>query len=334
MILNATFVRHEEPNLHSNMTTCTDWTTTRWNTLALYLKSWQEIIDNKIILVHKRDKRSAASICTVKSIECSPLESSKHVRWIGNETTIQKEPNTSSVTPKKEENRISVLEKVKKVKRIKKLHTTNGHQRAIENITSVGNLLSSDYVDLVLDLYRINCVANIFIAGAYTTSLIRLEENTNNWRTFGRLFRNNNAIEKMDGVYYIIPTFTGSNDSGHWLVNVVWWEANQGRGFTLDSLGRGGVEKSLIQNKVKEFFGTNLFTAWDEIQCVRQTENECGPRMLQAIKTLSTKVDSLMEFESLVLDAANFFDLRRGESRNIAVRNKVGDYLRGQQSDT
>jgi len=137
----------------------------------------------------------------------------------------------------------------------------------------------------------------------------------------------------MDGVY-IIPTFTGSNESGHWLVNVIWWEANQGRGFTLDSLGRGGVEKSLILNKLKEFFGPNLFTDWDEIQCVRQTENECGPRMLQAIKTLSTEVDSLMDFESLVLDAANLFDLGRRESRNVAVRNKVGEYLRKQQSDT
>jgi len=82
------------------------------------------------------------------------------------------------------------------------------------------------------------------------------------------------------------------------------------------------------------FFRTNLFTDWDEIQCVRQTENECGPRMLQAIKTLSTEVDSLMEFELLVVDAANLFDLRRGESRNVAVRNKVGEYLRRQQSDT
>jgi len=73
-----------------------------------------------------------------------------------------------------------------------------------------------------------------------------------------------------------------------------------------------------------------------EVQAFRKKDEKekYGPRMLQAIKTLSMEVDSLMEYESLVLDAANLFDLGRRESRNVAVRNKVGEYLRKQHSDT
>jgi len=72
----------------------------------------------------------------------------------------------------------------------------------------------------------------------------------------------------------------------------------------------GGAEKLTIQNKIREFFGTDLITEWSEIQCVRQTRVECWPRMLQAIRTISTEVDTLMEFESLILEAANLFELR------------------------
>lgn len=85
---------------------------------------------------------------------------------------------------------------------------------------------------------------------------------------------------------------------------------------------------------MKEFFGYNLVTEWDEIECVRQTENECGPRMLQAIRTISTEVESLMEFESLVLEAANLFELDMRESLNVSVRNKVGEYLKNKRTHT
>ena len=52
--------------------------------------------------------------------------------------------------------------------------------------------------------------------------------------------------------------------------------------------------------------------------------------MLAAIETISTDVNSLKEFEALVLEAANLFELRNnGENRSLneIVRGKMGDYL-------
>lgn len=213
-IFNDEFIQQAKEIPENSISNCAEWSTIRWKTLAQNLKNWQDIVDNKKPLVHRREKRKAVSIGNIDSKEYIPVEKSKNLLWNNKDLTADRNQKSIQKITCNAEYENNIPEKDKGSKRIKKLHRFNGHQRAIEDITSVGDLLSSDYVDMVIDLYHNDCGTSIYIAGAYTTSLIRLEEDSNNWKALCRLFRNIRALNKNDGVY-IIPTFTGDINSGH-----------------------------------------------------------------------------------------------------------------------
>ena len=325
-IFSISFLNSNEETDTPNKYKSQDWTVERWGKLKESLPKWEELLENNTVIrnnIYNKKK--------VRDIEDEETEP-ELLHTVKGEKNMDLAENTKYTTVCKKTKRhpnSSNLLKTNNYKRIKKLHHSNKYQIALEQIVSVGELLSSDYVDIMLDAIRRNSGNQTYIAGAYTSSLMALESDNTIWRPLGRLFRDNRARDKEDGVY-IIPSFTGSINSGHWLVNAVWWEGNEGKGFTLDSLGCGGREKDIIRHRIESSFGGNKIVAWNEIQCIRQLENECGPRMLAAIETISTDVNSLKEFEALVLEAANLFELRNnGENRSLSeiVRGEMRDYL-------
>ena len=317
-------VKENEPGILGK--TC--WTIGAWKNLEENLSKWKDL------LVYKIPSENIIKTKRVRTPDLDLLEISKDTKRFKAEILTKEVEKYSFDIPqiahlKRTRHNNTIGETSNNAcKRLKKLHRSNGCQRALEQITSTGELLSSDYAELVLDAIRNNCGEHTYIAGAYASSILALETNNSAWRPFGRLFRNNRARNKENGIY-ILPTFTGNSKAGHWLVNAVWWKENEGTGFTLDSLECGGTEKATIRKRIEDSFGCNNMIEWNEIQCVRQVELECGPRMLWAIENISAEVNSLVEFEALILEAANLFNLREGGrgSINDLVRRKVGNYL-------
>ena len=95
-----------------------------------------------------------------------------------------------------------------------------------KEIAEYGNLLSDQGADTILDIIWYSCNINAFVTCAFTTANLNLGQFTE-WIEIRRLFCNNGATEKNNGLY-IIPSFMGKSNSGHWYLNAAWWSNNTG----------------------------------------------------------------------------------------------------------
>ena len=118
-----------------------------------------------------------------------------------------------------------------------------------------------------------------FIASSFFTTFIN-EAGGTLWHNIGRFFRNNIAANRGDGLY-IIPSFFGGDDCGHWIVNMILIQNGRARGFALDSLGTHyNPNKSLVRRRIMEGFNINSLLDWLDIPILLQTELECGSRCI------------------------------------------------------
>jgi len=192
-------------------------------------------------------------------------------------------------------------------------------------ITTPNTWLTDEPVCIIIDHIRQNANKGIYIAGAFTSNIIRLDTN-NTWRNLGRFFNNHEAKSKHDGIY-IIPTFTGSNTAGHWLVNLIRLHHNTAQGYTLDSLNNSSCSENVnIQLRIQEFFQQETWLGWHSISCKPQTEVECGPRMLWVIHTISHGNTMDTTFSDLLQPASLLYQ-SSPENTALYIRRKVGTLL-------
>ena len=93
-----------------------------------------------------------------------------------------------------------------------------------KEISCSNQLLTDQGADRILDIIRLSCTNSKFVACAFSSGILNLGPCTE-WIELGRLFRNNAARRKGNGIY-MIPSFMGTANCGHWYLNVVWWHNN------------------------------------------------------------------------------------------------------------
>ena len=307
---------------NSNEQQETVWHIRKWGRLEKAINLWQDILQDKEFKL-KDEKQKETKLRETGEIDTDNIE---------NKVTYQnifaplESNNKKDLKRKPEEEAPSNPKQLKRKKRTFEWQVKGKFATAFNEIDTSGNLLSSDWVELVLDIIRRGGKENVFIATVYTTSFILRDRNNNEgWRMFGRLFKCRQARSKSNGIY-IVPSFMGANDLGHWFVNMVIWRNNRGIGYTLDSLNSNDNEKEIIRNKIVGYFGQNYIQDWKSIHCLRQTEVECGPRMLLAILQIYERVGE-NNVEDTLDKIANLDDIQ-DSNKARAVRSIVGEYLK------
>jgi len=90
---------------------------------------------------------------------------------------------------------------------------------------------------------------------------------------------------KPDGIY-LIPTFSGATESGHWYAIILEKRGRNKKGFIIDSLGTGNTNNSIIR-KITDAFNPGRGTCeWYAPQSIRQQGVECGPRTVCTLETI------------------------------------------------
>ena len=108
-------------------------------------------------------------------------------------------------------------------------------------------------MDCVVSLLRNIANRNTFISSSFITEYLRHQGGTE-WNRIGRLFHNNTAMGRGDGLY-ILPAFSSSAGVGHWSVTLVLIQNGIACGYALDSLGTNyGPEKTEIRQNVMQGF--------------------------------------------------------------------------------
>ena len=145
--------------------------------------------------------------------------------------------------------------------------------------------MSDSIIDNAVSLLRKVSNRNTFIASSFFSTFISQPGGTS-WPSIGRFFRNPIAFNRGDGLY-LIPSFYGGEDFGHWFVNFIHMVNGQATGYTLDSLGTGyNHNKSLLRQQIMSGFGINSLRNWIDVPILLQTELECGPRCVWNIALL------------------------------------------------
>ena len=180
-------------------------------------------------------------------------------------------------------------------------------------------------MDATVNILRRLANGNTFIASSYFTSYLYHPEGTN-WMYIGRLFNNPIALNRGDGLY-IIPSFVGASDFGHWYVNLVHIQVGQARGYALDSLGTNyGPWKSYIRQKIMHGFSIPSLQYWSDIPILLQTELECGPRSIWNMLILCIARNHHITLNNIFTQIRTLGGISRLESSNI-VRNDVHSFL-------
>jgi len=192
-------------------------------------------LDDKPPSIKKSRKRK--SPCVPKTTTISTITSKRTNRLFvkiedPNEENINSSKNKKAV--------INLIEDDKKTKM--RIQRSRLNYDPSKEISEHKNLLTDQGADIILDIIRHSCTNhNTFIACAFATGILSLGP-CNNRIELGRVFRNNGARNKANGLY-IFPLFMGNARSGHWFLNVVWWSDNSGKGWTIDSLQNNITEE-------------------------------------------------------------------------------------------
>ena len=134
-------------------------------------------------------------------------------------------------------------------------------------------------MDCAVSFLRRIARRDIVIASSFFSPLIRGTRGTS-WNNIGRLFQSSLAINREDG-FYIIPSFTGLEEFGHWYAIIVVIRSGKAVGYSLDSLGtRYSRKKSEVRMNIMTGFGITHLRDWIDIPIMLQTEVECGARCI------------------------------------------------------
>ena len=184
-------------------------------------------------------------------------------------------------------------------------------------------LLSDNTMASAVSFLRTLANRNTFIASNYITELIRQNGGTN-WARIGRLFRNNIALNRGDGLY-ILPAYSGSSKKGHWIVILIQIQNGIAIGFSLDSLGTSygsdQSEKSKIRKKIMLGFRIPNLQHWRDIPILLQTELECGPRCIWNMTLICLARNNHIGLDSIFQKLSNL----GGIPRNISARQIRND---------
>jgi len=205
----------------------------------------------------------------------------------------------------------------------KNIRLNRANTDLFHEIENPGRLLSDTWAGNLVKHFRNYNNNQVFIAGEFTSQIL-MSSNSCSWREIGRLFRNNNALHKGQGTY-IVPSFIGSRESGHWYLNVIHWNGISGKGYTLDSMNISScLEKDGIKKRIVDCFGGQEQCIWEDVPCVEQTELECGPRMLWYIHSITKERSPITDADSVIRGIAQLNMFNNSIYSAAIIRREVG----------
>ena len=131
-------------------------------------------------------------------------------------------------------------------------------------------------MNCAVSLIRTFTNRDTYIATLYLTQLLH-QSGGIAWDRIGRLFNHTVAINRGDG-FYLIPSFIGDSNFGHWYVILIQISQGQACGYTFDSFGtHNGPAKLTVRNKIMLGFDIPDNRRWIDIPTILQTELKRGP---------------------------------------------------------
>ena len=195
-------------------------------------------------------------------------------------------------------------------------------------LSTVRNNEKYEAVHIAITFLRTILNATTYISSSFFTALIRHRDGTT-WGRIGTYFRNDNAINRRDG-FYIIPSFSGSRTFGHWYLNLIHISDGRAKGFTIVSLGTSyGEEKEHIWNKLCEGFTIDANSEWNDIDCIHQTELECGARTIWNMSLLCIGLRRHIPLPLILEKNQSIDDIPREEAA-VRIRREVTTILQDQ----
>ena len=189
---------------------------------------------------------------------------------------------------------------------------------------------------------RLKAPQHTYIAVPSATSIISDLAMEFLWEDFAIMFRSEEVCKKKPNGTYLIPIFSGTNDSGHWSFVAVHKEFNQRRMWVMDSLGTGHMGAPVMKIIKKAFSSGRLKCRFMEVKCRTQMEVECGPRTISGMVSICnslTKGESIDaaiskgSLETPIPNGYDPYDFRRkaaewvretDESRNQHEQREIG----------
>jgi len=154
-------------------------------------------------------------------------------------------------------------------------------------------------IEVIRDKYE---EANVFVAFPEAAQIILSWNPNEGWFRFTRIFYSTQVCHRNpNGLYNIIPIFSGETTLGHWLVIAIEKNRRRQVAVILDSLGTGSLNTPIV-NLVSQAFQPNTRgrVIWRNPECKRQTGIECRARTMYAMDSLAKAYHEKVDFEENV----------------------------------
>jgi len=143
--------------------------------------------------------------------------------------------------------------------------------------------LSGQAIKHAVEVIRDRHTPNVYIAHSDAYLTIESWEINLGWSNFARIFSSQRVLDQKPMGIYMIPMFTGSNNSGHWNTIVIEKRRNCCQGWVIDSLGSSELNRQLKEKIHRAFLPGRGRFIWTTHTSRNQTECECGPRTILAL---------------------------------------------------
>ena len=192
--------------------------------------------------------------------------------------------------------------------------------------------MSDSIIDNAVSLLRKTANRNTFIASSFFTAFI-CQPGGSSWHRIGQFFQHQIAYNRGDGLY-IIPSFYGGDNFGHYYVLLIHIENGEARGFSMDSLGTSyNDKKSLIKHHIMVGFDIFSNRHWQDIPILLQTELECGARCIWNMTLIVEAYKKHFLLHQIFEKIKTMGNISRAESAKIA-REDVFDIISTQSGST
>jgi len=192
-------------------------------------------------------------------------------------------------------------------------------------------LVGSDAIQLAIMNLRMKAPNSTFIGNAATSKVILTCRSNRNWLNFAPCFGTTSGLNKPHGIY-LLPLFSGPSDYGHWTLGVVEKQKKYCRAWMIDSLGKGDAIGELADTIKKLFSRARVPCKWIPTSSIPQSENECGPRMLQSMAIICDvikeggTIENAIDRSSLMGDSRLNYDpttIRENAANLMSVSEEI-----------
>ena len=187
--------------------------------------------------------------------------------------------------------------------------------------------MSSRIMDRAISKIRTEAPDNVFVGVTSSTRFIDNCKHDVPWEDFAVIFRSKSVILKKPHGIYLIPFFTGSDMSGHWSLIVVSKSFKQRKIWVIDSLGRGNSDNRIVQRVRKFFSSRNVRCNWTDVETVRQSESECGSRMIMGMVSICRSSRLGLTVEEAIAKCSGTNDSGSSRFESDTVRRSAAEWL-------